>query len=91
MTNRYRQEVFNVLLAQLLQERGVISAPENIIKLRHIKGRKMPDVIINFNGLRVCAASHLPWCASARESKAKDHPRLTPIRAHPSDPFPYYQ
>jgi hypothetical protein len=28
MNTGYRQEVFNVLLAQLLQERGVIAAPE---------------------------------------------------------------
>ncbi len=45
----YRQEVFNVLLAQLLQERVVVSAPEKIV---HVKGqgRKMPDVIVNFCG-----------------------------------------
>ncbi|MBM3128911.1 MAG: hypothetical protein FJ009_09855 [Chloroflexi bacterium] len=46
----YRQEVFNVLLAQLLQKRGVISAPENIVKADAAK--RMPDVIVNFNGLR---------------------------------------
>jgi hypothetical protein len=28
----YRQEVFNVVLAQILQERGVISVPEKVIK-----------------------------------------------------------
>ncbi len=48
----YRQEVFNVLLAQLLQERGAVSAPENIIKLGGGKSRKMPDVIVTFRGLR---------------------------------------
>lgn len=52
MGNSYRQEVFNVLLAQLLQERGVITAPENIIKLSLKGERRMPDVIVNFNGLR---------------------------------------
>jgi hypothetical protein len=52
MTNGYRQEVFNVLLAQLLQERGVISAPENIIKMGIEQKRRMPDIIVNFNGLR---------------------------------------
>lgn len=46
----YRQEVFNVLLAQLLQKRGVISAPENIVNANAAK--RMPDVIVNFNGLR---------------------------------------
>jgi len=48
----YRQEVFNVLLAQLLYKRGVISAPENIVKLNLAQGRRMPDVIVSFNGLR---------------------------------------
>lgn len=52
MAPGYRQEVFNVLLAQLLQERGVISAPENILKLVTTQARRMPDVIVNFNGLR---------------------------------------
>jgi hypothetical protein len=52
MSNSYRQEVFNVLLAQLLQERGVATAPESIIKLGIEKARRMPDVIVNFHGLR---------------------------------------
>lgn len=32
MASGYRQEVFSVLLAQLLQERAVVSAPESIIR-----------------------------------------------------------
>jgi len=52
MSGSYRQEVFNVLLAQLLQERGVITAPESIIKSGIEKVRRMPDVIVNFHGLR---------------------------------------
>ncbi len=48
----YRQEVFNVLLAQLLSKRGVISAPENIVKSNLTQARRMPDVIVSFNGLR---------------------------------------
>jgi hypothetical protein len=46
----YRQEVFNVLLAQLLRERGVISAPEDVIS--SAEGRRMPDVLVDFAGLR---------------------------------------
>lgn len=49
----YRQEVFNVLLAQLLQERGVISAPESMLRAAESHGRRMPDVLVNFNGLRL--------------------------------------
>jgi hypothetical protein len=50
----YRQEVFNVILAQILQERGVISVPEKVIKavLSKQEQRRMPDVMVNFMGLR---------------------------------------
>lgn len=46
----YRQEVFNVLLAQLLREREIISAPEDV--LTSAEGRRMPDVLVDFAGLR---------------------------------------
>lgn len=47
-----RQEVLNVLLAQLLQERELEVAPEQI--LRDPSGlRRMPDVIVDFQGLRL--------------------------------------
>lgn len=47
-----RQEVLNVLLAQLLQERGLIAAPEQIQNFRH-HVRRMPDVLVDFQGLRL--------------------------------------
>lgn len=52
MTDGYRQEVFNVLLAQLLEERGIVSAPEAVLKITPEKLRRLPDVIVDFNGLR---------------------------------------
>lgn len=53
MTEHYRQEVLNVILAQLLQERGVITAPESIIRSGVKRERRMPDlIIVNFHGLR---------------------------------------
>lgn len=52
MGNGYRQEVFNVILAQLLQERGVITAPEGVVKATLSRARSMPDVIVHFYGLR---------------------------------------
>ncbi len=52
MTQRYRQEVFNILLAQLLNERGIVSAPESILKTPTGQGRRMPDVLVDFHGLR---------------------------------------
>jgi len=48
----YRQEVLNVVLAQLLEERGLISPPESIIKLATVGQRRVPDVIVSFQGLR---------------------------------------
>jgi hypothetical protein len=51
--HKRRQEVFNVLLAQLLQERGVISAPEEVLKTPAEPGRKMPDVLVDYAGLRI--------------------------------------
>lgn len=47
-----RQEVFNVLLAQLLQERGAVVAPESILYTGVQKTRQMPDVIVSYQGLR---------------------------------------
>src|SRR5688572_26522685 len=46
----HRQEVLNVHLAQLLQERGLVSTPENT-QMRDGK-RHMPDVLVLFQGLR---------------------------------------
>ena len=49
----YREEVFNVVLAQLLHERGVVSAPEKVLRrVAHERQRRMPDVIVTFQGLR---------------------------------------
>ncbi len=75
MADSVRQEVLNVLLAQLLQERGVISAPESIIRVGKDHRRRMPDVtIVNFQGLRTTveaevggpADAHAKALASAR-------------------------
>ncbi len=52
MPHSYRQEVFNVLLAQLLEERGIVSAPEDVLRTTPDSPRKMPDVLVDFSGLR---------------------------------------
>jgi len=61
-TGRYREEVLNVLLAQLLDEQGIVSAPEQSLKLAS-KTRRVPDVLVLFRGLR-----------TAIEGKVDDHP-----------------
>jgi len=48
----YREEVFNVLLALLLHQRGVVTAPEQSLK-QAVEGRRhVPDVLVSFQGLR---------------------------------------
>jgi hypothetical protein len=49
--HRFREEVPNVLLAQLLSERGVVSAPESIESWRG-RGKRLPDVLVVYQGLR---------------------------------------
>lgn len=51
VTSRIRQEVLNVYLAELLQERGLIALPEQI-QVRE-RARQMPDVVVDFRGLRL--------------------------------------
>ncbi len=46
-----RQEVLNVLIAELLGQRGMIAVPEQIIEAK--RGRRMPDVVVDFQGLRL--------------------------------------
>jgi hypothetical protein len=54
MLTHVRQEVLNVLLAQLLQQRGLVSAPEKILKATSADGRRhMPDVLVLYRGLRL--------------------------------------
>ncbi|OGP64311.1 MAG: hypothetical protein A2169_11075 [Deltaproteobacteria bacterium RBG_13_47_9] len=47
-----RQEVINVILAQLLAERGLVAAPEQILR-GPSRESQMPDVLIDFQGLRL--------------------------------------
>lgn len=49
----YREEVFNVVLAQLLHERGIVVAPEKVLRrVARERRRRMPDVLVTFQGLR---------------------------------------
>ncbi len=53
MDARYREEVINVVLAELLNERGIASLPEQIIKDIRRKKRRLPDVWVDYEGLTV--------------------------------------
>jgi len=61
-TGGYREEVLNVILAQLLDEQGIVSAPEQSIR-DAMRRRSMPDVIVSYQGLRTVI-----------EGKVEDHP-----------------
>lgn len=49
----YREEVLNVILALLLRRRGIINAPEQVLRSAAARQRAMPDVIVEMRGLRV--------------------------------------
>jgi len=51
MDARYTEEVFNVLLCQLLSERDLVAVPEVVVKSRGEK--RIPDIIIYLRGLRL--------------------------------------
>ena len=65
-----RQEVLNVLIAQLLQERvqegAMIVAPERILK-DPFGARRMPDVLVDYQGLRLVIEGEI----ASRGAKAK--------------------
>ena len=68
METGFREEVLNVILAQILEEHGVISAPERIIKARPGMTRKMPDVLVYFRGLRLIIEGKVEDAPNAEES-----------------------
>jgi hypothetical protein len=48
----FREEVLNVLLAQLLNERGLVTTPESAVRSVE-DARRLPDVLVVFQGLRL--------------------------------------
>lgn len=73
-----RQEVLNVLLAQLLAERGLIAAPEQILNAAESGSRgnvSLPDVLVDLNGLRMILEAEFAGPANAAQkayAKAKE-------------------
>jgi hypothetical protein len=50
---QYREEVLNVFLALLLQEQGIVSAPEQALRDALEQRRRLPDILVDFSGLTV--------------------------------------
>jgi hypothetical protein len=83
MNPPYRQEVLNVILAQLLQERGLVSAPENMLTVAGEPERSMPDVLVRFNGLRTVIEGEVDDRAGAADSALRTaHRRVEQGIAH---------
>lgn len=66
---RQRQEVVNVVLAQLLERRGLVAAPEQV---HHRPSREimLPDVIVDFHGLRLAIEAEFNIRSGNPERKA---------------------
>lgn len=63
----YREEVLNVLLALLLSERGIVSAPEQSLRQALHRRRHLPDVLVVFQGLRTAIEGKVDDVPSAAE------------------------
>jgi hypothetical protein len=50
---KLREEVLNVTLALLLTKRGIVAAPEQVLSNALQNRRAMPDVLVDYLGLRV--------------------------------------
>jgi hypothetical protein len=73
--SRVRQEVLNVYLAELLQERGLVALPEQILSRRG-QSHHMPDVIVDFQGLRLAIEGEF---ASTRAKKRASESALNRV------------
>jgi hypothetical protein len=67
----FREEVLNVLLAQLLDEQGIISAPEQSLKPVS-QSRRTPDVLVSFRGLRTAIEGKVDDNPTAKEEVQKN-------------------
>lgn len=67
MVEGFRQEVLNVVLARLLSERGLVTAPEYIFDATLERDRRMVDVIVYYNGLRTAIEGEVAGQPGAEE------------------------
>lgn len=77
-----RQEVLNVLIAQLLQERGIVAVPESIIPDVSGRSRDMPDVLVDFEGLRLAIEGEFAAPRAMAKARSSALSRVTEGIAH---------
>lgn len=69
----FREEVVNVALAELLEQRGMLSVPETIRKSIARKTRDLPDIIVaDLLGIRMVIEGRFNSGGAARSSLLKD-------------------
>jgi hypothetical protein len=69
----FREEVLNVVLAELLEHRGMLSVPETIRKSIARKTRDLPDVLVgDLLGVRIVIEGRFDSGKGARDSLLKD-------------------
>jgi hypothetical protein len=68
-----REEVINVLIAELLEKRGLLSVPETIRKAVGTKGRKLPDITVaDLLGIRMVIEGRFEVSGDTRQQLFKD-------------------
>ncbi|HZE59641.1 MAG TPA: hypothetical protein VE085_03720 [Burkholderiales bacterium] len=70
MAENQREEVLNVVLAEQLAARGIDAAPETVQKRANGKGRGLPDVLIEYRGMRIVIEGKFESSAQATETVA---------------------
>jgi len=77
-----RQEVLNVLTAQLLEKRGIVAVPESIIPAAGDEGVRMPDVLVDFQGLRLAIEGEFAAPQAMKKARDSARKRVTSGIAH---------
>lgn len=69
----FREEVLNVVLAELLEQRGMLSVPETIRKSIAKKTRNLPDILVgDLLGIRIVIEGRFDNGKQSRDSLLKD-------------------
>lgn len=75
MPSRLREEVLNVMLALLLNKRGIVAAPEQIFRSALENKRVMPDVLVDYLGLRMAIEGKIGMNPATRKGALDDAKR----------------
>jgi hypothetical protein len=73
MSFQVREEVLNVVLADLLEKRGLLSVPESIRRSVTSRSRRLPDVTIaDLRGVRIVIEGRIGNAPGVRDSLLQD-------------------